>query len=69
MGAKAALVLQELQPEGRGQKADMCIEPWEALQQELEQSQALTLLTAVELLQSICKEDSDAGELSGISRE
>ena len=69
MRAKAALVLQELQPESRGQNADMCIEPWEALQQELEQSQALTLLTAVELLQSMCKEDSDAGELSGISRE
>lgn len=62
-------MLQVIQQESRGQKADMCIEPWEALQQELEQSQVRTLLTAVELLQSMCKEDSDAGELSWISRE
>ena len=45
----------------------MCIEPWEALQQELEQSQALALLTAVELLQSMCKENSNAGEHFGIA--
>ena len=66
MSAKAASVLQVIQPESRGSKTDMCIEPGEALQQELGQSQALALLTAVELLQSMCKEDSDAGQLSGI---
>ncbi len=69
MSTGASLVLQVIQPQGTGPKAAVCIEPWEALQQELEQCQALTLLTAVELLQSMCTEDSNAGEPSGIRRD
>ncbi len=39
----------------------MCLEPWEASHLDIAQSKALTLLTALELLQSLCKNDSHAG--------
>ena len=45
-------------------QTDMCIEPWETMHLKIAQSKAFTLLTALELLQSLCKNDSQAGMIS-----
>ena len=51
-------VPQESHDRSKAQYEDCCIEPWEALQFEMEQCRTLTLVTSIELLQSLSKRDS-----------
>lgn len=49
--------MQEGHDRSKAPDADSCIEPWEALQFEMDQCRTLTLVTSVELLQSLSKRD------------
>lgn len=59
---RSLVMLQGAKLRKRGSQGDMCLEPWNALQLEAEQCRALTLITAVELLQPMGMDDTIEGE-------